>query len=322
MEVLRGRDFFLQPISHPVVTIGNFDGLHVGHQKIIQLAIEKAKERKGSCIVYTFRPHPQVALKPGTPLALLLTYDEKLEFLSALGVDVTIEEPFNREFSTLEPERFFYEVILRRLKAEVIVVGYDFAFGRERHGHLEALETFCRDTQVKLHVVPPQTLNGEVVSSSCIRKQLLSGNVDWSRRLLGKPFFYRGIVVKGQGRGRQLGFPTANLKLENKLALPFGVYATWAIYEGTRYLSVTNVGVRPTFFETSGLDPQEGLPVWVETHFLDFHRDLYGSQVEVQFLSRLRDERKFSNIEALKGQIAIDIQMAKKILSDDLKRSS
>ena len=310
MELARGIEALSHSVIHPVVTIGNFDGVHLGHQKIIQLAVEKARAKGGQSVAYTFRPHPQVALRPGSQVQLLTTYDEKLEILEKLGVDLVIEEPFSREFSTIEPEIFFNEVLLRKLSAENIVVGYDFAFGKERHGHLEALEHFCKSAGVELFVVQPQRIEGEVVSSSKIRQHLLSGEVDAAKRLMGRSFFYRGIVVRGEGRGHKIGFPTANLKLEYKLALPYGVYATWAIHEGILYPSVTNVGVRPTFQVGS-----KELPALVETHLLNTTIDLYGDPFEVRFESRLRGERKFAGIEELKAQIQLDAADAERRLT-------
>lgn len=306
MEVFKGISEFKHSIPHSVITIGNFDGVHRGHQAIIQLALKKARERNGPCIAYTFRPHPQVALRPGTQVQLLSTYDEKLELLGSLGVDLTVEEPFSREFSTIEPEQFFTNFILRRLNAEVIVVGYDFAFGKERHGHLDILQKFCDRAGVELVIVPPQREGGEVVSSTRIRQELLAGNIENANRLLGRNFSYRGNVVKGEGRGRKIGFPTANLKLDNKLTLPYGVYATIAVEGQTRYPSVTNVGVRPTFQVG-----EKELPALVETHLLDVNLDLYGSALEVQFVSRIRDEKKFAGIDELKGQIQMDAALAK-----------
>jgi riboflavin kinase/FMN adenylyltransferase len=308
METIKGIDQLSHSLRHPVVTIGNFDGLHLGHQKIVQSALEQAKKRGGHCIAYTFRPHPQVALRPGANIQLLSTYEEKLELLEALGVDFTIEEPFSREFSETESSEFFSDVLLHRLSVEAIVVGYDFAFGRGRHGHLENLEKFCLSAGVQLHVVPPQRIGGEVVSSSKIREYLHSGKIGDANRLLGRPFSYRGVVVKGEGRGRKLGFPTANLLFENKLTLPFGVYATRVRMNGQTHLSVTNVGVRPTFHAEL-----QKLPVLVETHFLDLDADLYGSIIEVQFFERLREERKFSGVEELKAQILLDVQHARAI---------
>jgi riboflavin kinase/FMN adenylyltransferase len=320
METFRGIQTISCSFSQPVVTIGNFDGVHLGHQQIIRLAIEKAKSRGGTSIAYTFRPHPQQALNPGAHLQLLTTYDEKLELLGQTGLDVTVEEPFSREFSTVSPNEFFNEMLLKRLGARAIVVGYDFAFGKERQGHLQALEELCRGAGVELTVVSPQRVDGEVASSSKIRQHLLAGEVENATRLLGREFHYRGIVVKGEGRGRKLGFPTANLQIENKLTLPYGVYATWArceaLFPGQLLPSVTNVGVRPTFQSTaSSEEGAKELPALVETHLFDRTVDLYGNIFEVRFVKRLREERRFPNVEALKSQIFADAALAKSLLS-------
>jgi riboflavin kinase / FMN adenylyltransferase len=310
MELFCGIESLKRRILHPVITIGNFDGVHLGHQKIIRLALEKARSRGGQCVAYTFRPHPQIALRPGAQVPLLSTYDEKLEIFDHLGVDIVIEEPFSREFSTTEPDRFFKEILLQKLGVEAIVVGYDFAFGRERHGHLDSLKEFCQESGVELTIVPPYEVAGQTVSSSKVRQFLLSGKIKEANHFLGRHFFYRGVVIKGEGRGRKLGFPTANLKLENKLALPYGVYVTWAICDGKRYPSVTNIGIRPTFYSEN-----EELPALVETHLLHTTLDLYGNTLEVQFVGRLREEKKFSGVEELKKQILQDCHEAEIILS-------
>lgn len=306
MKVIHGFQSLSVPIQRAVVTIGNFDGVHLGHCQIIQRAISEARARSGQCIAYTFRPHPQLALRPGAALSLISTYDEKVELLSSLGVDWIIEEPFSREFSSIEPATFFREVLLGRLSAEAIVVGYDFAFGKERHGHLELLRELCDSAGIQLTVVEPQRVGNEVVSSSRIRQYLSTGQIESANHLLGRPFSYTGIVIRGEGRGKKLGIPTANLKLENKLALPYGVYATWAEWNGKKMPSVTNVGVRPTFEEKTA-----DLPVWVETHLLDTKVDLYGSRLKIEFHSQLRDERKFSHVDELVRQIQIDIKNAR-----------
>ncbi|CAM6055005.1 unnamed protein product [Sphagnum tenellum] len=336
MKLVRGIDCLSHAPTHPVVTIGNFDGVHLGHKAIIQLAAERARARSGELVAYTFRPHPQVLLHSKGPIQLLVTYDEKVDLLSQLGVDVLIEEPFTLEFSKTEPEVFFNEVLLGKLKAEEIVVGYDFAFGRKRHGHLDALEQFCRQSNVELRVVEPQKApslsqdvagqdaskpdspespGSQVVSSSRIRKHLLLGELEVAKKLMGRPFSYRGEVIRGDRRGHQLGFPTANLKnCDNKLALPRGVYATWTVCGGRRFKSVTNVGVRPTFIR----EGESSQTYWVETHLInpalglssDPPLDLYGQIIEVQFESHLRPEKKFSGVEELKAQILIDITQA------------
>lgn len=309
MQVFRGYHAIERTPPHAVVTIGNFDGVHLGHRKILEAAVSQARKRGGTAVAYTFRPHPQLALRPDADVKLLCTYDEKLELIERIGIDWVIEEPFSREFSTTEPEAFFSEVLIRRLGAEAVVVGYDFAFGRGREGHLQNLELFCRRSGVPLTVIPPQRAGSDVVSSTRIRQQLLAGDVPAANQLLGRRFFYRGIVIRGEGRGRKLGFPTANLKIENKLALPHGVYATWAKL-GDRFIpSVTNVGVRPTFEKSD-----KELAALVETHLIDFAEDLYGQILEVQFLARLRAERKFAGIEPLKAQIRNDLEQARAVL--------
>jgi riboflavin kinase/FMN adenylyltransferase len=309
MELLQGIQNVTRNFQKAVVTIGNFDGVHLGHQTIIQQAVDKARSTGGVSIAYTFRPHPQVALRPASNVQLLSTYDEKIELLGKTGLDFMIEEPFSREFSTIAPEQFFNDVLLRKLSAQEIVVGYDFAFGKGRAGHLEALSNFCKSSGVGLTVVEAQRIAGEVVSSSRIREQLLTGDVEKASKLLGRLFSYRGVVIKGEQRGRQLGFPTANLKLENKLALPYGVYSTWARLGDRIFPSVTNVGVRPTF------DSGRELPALVETHLLDTTIDLYGSTLEVQFVKRLRSEKKFSGMDELKAQITLDADQARKMLN-------
>jgi len=314
MKVLRGISGLNYSLVHPVLTIGNFDGVHLGHQKIIGLAVEKAKARNGQSVTFTFRPHPQVALRPHLQLQLLSTYDEKLEQLEKLGVDLVIEEPFSREFSSTGPEQFFTEVLLKRLGAEAIVVGYDFAFGRERNGHLEVLEALSKAAGVELTIVPPQRMGSDVVSSSKIRQNLLGGNVEQAGRLLGRPFSYRGVVIKGDARGRTLGFPTANLKIEDKLVISHGVYATRVLLEGKIFPSVTNVGIRPTF-EMEGTAPH----ILVETHLLNQNIDLYGRTLEVQFISKIRNEEKFQNLNELRAQIQRDIEEAsQRLISNPL----
>ncbi len=300
------------PPSRAVVTIGNFDGVHLGHQTIIAAAVEQAKARGGVSIAFTFKPHPRLALNPADPVPLLCTYSEKIDLLGKAGIDLVVEEPFSREFSTTSPETFFSDVLLRRLNAEAIVVGYDFAFGKERSGGLAALEASCKAARVQLTVIPPQRAGSEIVSSSAIRAHLLKGDLPAGNRLLGREFSYTGVVVRGEGRGRKLGFPTANLQLENKLALPYGVYATWAVTGGRLHPSVTNVGVRPTFGPAPG---NEDLPALVECHLLDASIDLYGSALEVRFVERLREERKFPSIDALKAQISADAGQARALLA-------
>ena len=306
---LRERTSSLGQFRHPVVAMGNFDGVHLGHRRIIQLALDKTRAREGNCLVYTFRPHPQHVLRPELVLPLISTYDEKLALLDTLGVDAVIEQPFTLEFSKTEPRDFFSRFLMGQLKAECIVVGYDFAFGKGRNGQLDLLKDLCEKAGVELVIVPPEKLSGEVVSSSRIRGYLSEGAVERAQNFLGRPFSYESQVIRADGRGSKIGFPTANFilsDLEEKILLPRGVYATWSRVSGKKFPSVTNIGVRPTF-KTSG-DPSL---VWIETHLIDTHFDLYDQTLEVSFIKRIRDEKKFDHIDQLVDQIRADIQQAK-----------
>lgn len=311
MERFSGIHHLTGSLRHPVVAIGNFDGVHLGHQEILRQAIEKARASGGTSVVYTFRPHPGVALRPETAPALITTYEERAELLERFGLDVLIEEPFSREFSNTAGEEFLTDVLIRKLNARAIVVGYDFAFGRERQVHLKALEELARKLDVDLTVVQPVRIDDEVVSSTRIRQHLFQGDVERASEMMGHAFAYRGVVVKGEGRGRKLGFPTANLLMQPKLVLPKGVYATDSLVGDQTYSSVTNVGFRPTF-QISGQKPgdEPSEQPLIETHLIRQSIDLYGSCLEVRFRKRLRAERRFANTTELIEQIRKDVQDA------------
>ena len=305
MELFKGFRELTRPLANSIVTVGNFDGVHLGHQHIIKLATKRAHsiEPQVSAVAYTFRPHPRVVLRPGEIVPLLTTYEERTDLFAQYGIDLAIEEPFTREFSETTAAHFFNEILIKRLSPSAIIVGHDFGFGANRAGHLKELEFLCARAGVELTIVPPQAVDGEPVSSSKIRALLLAGDLPGAAKLLGREFSYRGEVIHGENRGASLGFPTANLCVEDKLMLPFGVYATWMMVDGARFPGVTNVGVRPTF--------GEGLPALVETHLMDQQLELHGKTVEVRFVERLREEKKFSGVEELKAQIAQDVGVAR-----------
>ena len=286
----------------PVITIGNFDGVHRGHQVIIAETVRQARALGGTPLAYTFRPHPRIALGRG-PVELITSYDEKTKLLGGFGLAGVIEEPFNAAYAARPPEDFFAEDLRKKLGARAVVVGHDFGFGRGREGQLEKLGELCRAADIKLTVIPPQLLDGETISSSAIRACLQAGRLREATRLLGRPFGYTGRVEAGEGRGRQLGYPTANIPPEEgKVILPHGIYATWTWVGGRRYRSATNFGVRPMF--TSA----ESAPaVLVEPYLIGERLDLYGREIQVQFVARLRDEKKFASVEELTAQIARDV---------------
>ena len=323
MERISGVHKLTRTFDRAVVAIGNFDGVHVGHREILALAVERAKKNSGTSIAYTFRPHPQIALHPERALPLLSTDDERAHLIESTGIQVLIEEPFSRSLSVTTAETFFNDFLLGILKPAEIVVGYDFGFGKGRGGNLDELKRLCTQAGVRLEVVTAQKgKSDEVVSSSKIRACLQAHEIEKANQLLGKKFSYRGVVEKGDQRGRKIGFPTANLKLPaNKIVLPLGVYSTEVTAFRSeqvlgRYLGVSNLGVRPTF---QSVPPE---PV-LETHILDLPQsdtpekvlDLYGISLEISFVGFIRNEKKFAGLDQLVEQIQQDILVARKQLS-------
>ncbi|MEK7690459.1 MAG: bifunctional riboflavin kinase/FAD synthetase [Bdellovibrionota bacterium] len=298
----------LAEIPHPfksgVVSIGNFDGVHLGHQTILNENVRQAKAVSGVSIVVTFRPHPRVILDPAAPLRLLTSYEAKAGLIAAAGIEHLVEEPFSREFSEQEPRSFFSQSLIRKLGAQSMVVGYDFTFGNMKRGTLDFLGVLCRESGIHLIVVPPLRMEGEVVSSSSIRRYLQEGNVGRAREFLGRSYFIDGVVVRGDGRGRKIGFPTANLLTNFDPPLKRGVYRTQMMVDGRTYPSVTNVGVRPTF------DQIAEQKLTVECHVIGEDMDLYGKTLCVTFEGYIREERKFDSVETLKSQIVADIALA------------
>ena len=309
MQIFRGYKDVNQNFQDVVLTIGNFDGVHLAHKKIIEKVVARAKALGGTSIVYTFKPHPHRALSPGNQIQLINTYEEKLEFFSKLQVDIVIEEPFSREFSTISPEKFFREILVKHFSTKEVYVGYDFGFGKDRAGSLELLKKLCEDENVVCAVEQPLQIDNVICSSTKIRECIERGEIKMANKLLGREFFYSGLIVKGKGRGRTIGFPTANVHSESKLWVKEGVYATRAVHKGKIFKSVTNVGRQPTFNQDISL-----VPIVMETHIFDFDLDIYGETLEVRFVDRIRDEKKFASIDALVDQIKLDSLEAKKII--------
>jgi riboflavin kinase/FMN adenylyltransferase len=289
-----------------VVALGNFDGVHLGHQAILSAARERATRLGLPLVCFTFSPHPTLELRPESNLKLLMTYDEKRRILEQEGVDFCVEERFTPEFAKTSARDFFFGVLRDRVHARAIVVGTNFSFGRNREGSIGRLRELCNESGIELHAIDPVPFDGSPVSSSRIRKELSEGCVAGAARMLGRPFFYRSEVVHGDKRGRTIGFPTANMRCEEKFPLKTGVYATSVLWRGVEYPAVTNIGTRPTF-DSAGIR--------VESHILDQSFDLYGEVLEVRFHERIRDEQRFTSIDALKTQIGADVKLARGLLS-------
>ena len=297
-----------------VATIGNFDGVYLGHRKIFEQLISAARVSKGAATVITFKPHPQIALRPEKHVELLNTYSEKLDILKAVGIDVVVEEPFSREFSNTSPEDFVQLYLIGKLDVKTLFLGYDFAFGKERKGSAALVRELAQSRGMEVIEVPPFIYKGEPVSSSRIRRALDVADIPLANELLGRPFFVRGVVVKGQGRGRTIQVPTANLSLEWRKLPRIGVYATRTKWRDQVHNSVTNVGVSPTFRAA-----EEEPNIVVETHILDFQDNVYGHTLDVEFLEFLRPEKKFAGPTELVIQIKLDIENARAIHAKGLK---
>ena len=291
-------------IARPtVLTLGVFDGLHLGHQLIMKTVVERAHAVGAMPTVITFDPHPRAVLHPASAPPLLQTFDQKIEAFGVLGIEQTIVIRFTKEFARIAAEEFLRDVIRDRLQAREVYLGSGFAFGRNREGTIDLLKEVSGRLGFGAEEVPEVRLRGQRISSSKIRELLAAGRVGLARRMLGRPYGVEGRVVRGRERGRTLGFPTANLHPQNRVIPRAGVYVTATLIEGTWRRSVTNVGTRPTF-ETGATAPS------IETYVMDWHGDLYGDVVRVRFLHWLRAERKFEAVEDLKRQIDRDIARA------------
>lgn len=310
MKRFKGIQGYESSATRPVVTIGNFDGVHTGHRRILSQVRERARSLGVPAIVFTFQPHPRTVLKPDWEPLLLTTYEERADLIESHEIDILVEEPFSRDFSNTSAEEFFNRILVQKLNAFSVIVGYDFAFGKGREGGLKVLEDLCSKTGIEFTVTPPFRQNSDVVSSSKIREYLRTGNISNANDLLGYSFFYRENVIRGDQRGRKIGFPTANLIPQGKLILPFGVYATRTTHLDQEFPSITNIGVRPTFQNVT-----TEASVVVETHLLDQDLDLYGRTIQVRFLEKIRDEVRFPDVETLTAQIRTDIQRVRTLLA-------
>ena len=302
MRLFHGTDN--AEIGRPtVLTLGVFDGLHLGHQLIVRTVVERARELGAVPTVLTFDPHPRAVLHPESAPPLLQTFDQKIEALGVLGVGQTIVVRFTPEFARVRAAEFLRDVVHERLHAREVYLGRGFAFGHGREGNISLLREVSSELGFHADEVPEVRLRGQRISSSRIRELLAGGKVNLARRMLGRPYGVEGRVVRGASRGAGLGFPTANLQPQNRVIPRAGVYVTATLVEGAWRRSVTNVGVRPTF--------EREAEASVETFVLDWAGDLYGDVVRVRFLRRLRAERKFASVAELKTQIDADVSRAR-----------
>ena len=292
----------------PVLALGNFDGLHRGHQKIVERIRRRAADRGATALVLTFDPHPPRVVRPDKAPPLLMTMPQKVAALEKAGLHGVAVVRFTEAFSRLSPDQFVRQVLVDWLRVSEVWVGADFLFGHERAGTFSVLRSLGTQYGFRVEKIDPVRYKEFVVSSTRIRRLVAEGRVDEAGALLGHHYTIDGTITAGAGRGRTLGFPTANLSTHNALVPPTGVYATTAELHGTRWPAVTNIGVRPTF-EAAGV-------VTVETHILGLAADVYGAHVSLSFIQRLRDERKFPDVDALREQIAADVRRAGRLFDN------
>lgn len=294
--------------STPIgLTIGNFDGVHVAHRQLLK-KIQSECSRKGlSFVVVTFHPHPQKILHPEKERFLINSYEKRRELLEALGVNYLVEMKFTRDFSTLSPDEFMKTHLFSYEGLREFYLGYDFAFGANKKGGHDLAFEICTPRGIHVEIQPKFEMNGEIVSSTFIRDLLLQGKVTEAGKFLDRPFHLEGVVIKGEGRGKKIGFPTANIQVSSDLIVPQnGVYVTKTRHQGMTYKSVTNIGHNPTF--------KDGKQLHIETNIFDFDTDIYGESLEIEFLQKIRDEKKFPTVNDLITQIRSDVETAKKVL--------
>jgi riboflavin kinase/FMN adenylyltransferase len=305
MRIVQGLESYPPDALPSIVALGVFDGIHLGHRAILGTAVARGKARGVQVVACTFDRHPMEVLQPARAPVPLTTLAERLELIAETGVDVSLVLAFTPELAAIEPEVFVKDVVVGRLHAQEVVVGYNHTFGRGARGDATLLCSIGAPIGLVTHVVPPFLVDDVPVSSSEIRIALREGDVRRAARYLGRPYSVSGTVTRGAGRGRTLGFPTANLDPERPLLVPTGVYACRAEVDGGLHRAVVNVGVRPTFGDNA---------LAVEAFLMDFAGDLYDHALRLRFVARLRGERKFGSVDELRAQITRDVEAARREL--------
>jgi riboflavin kinase/FMN adenylyltransferase len=309
MQLIENLEDIKSAFNNAVITIGNFDGVHIGHQALFHEVIERADAIGGTSIAMTFEPHPIRVLKQNGHPPLITLYEQKVELINKSGIDVLLVVPFNKEFAAITAKEYILDILLKRIGARVIVVGEDYTFGKNREGNLNLLRSYAEALDIQVVVVdwiPIANQGGNRISSTRIRQLVMDGKVRDAQKLLGRHYQIKGEVVTGRDRGgKLLGFPTANINLHDELCPKPGVYAVTVESMGRSYQGVANIGYSPTF------DDHE---FTVEVHILDFDNDIYGQEIRVNFIQRIRDEIKFSNIDELSDQITKDVLIARDML--------
>lgn len=305
MRIIRGTKNITGPIPYPVMAIGNFDGVHVGHQTLFRKTAELALEHEGTAIAFTFEPHPLKIIAPEKVPPMLTHFHKKMELMGSFGIDLVICADFTRKFADQQPRDFSKNILFEKIGVKEIVVGFDYAFGRGREGTIPYLKKMGEEFGFRVHVVEPFQLDGQTVSSSHVRELIEAGQVETASQFLGRDYSIIGPVVAGYKTGETIGFPTANIDT-SKVQIPgTGVYAVRVVYKKNSYDAVANIGFNPTFNRDR---------LSVEVHIFDFNQVIYSHEIEVKFVARIRSEITFKSADDLVVQINQDIEKTKSIL--------
>lgn len=309
MKILKNIEDIVIPLKNAVLTIGNFDGVHIGHQALLHTVVEKAAAINGTSVVLTFHPHPVRVLRKNDHPPLITMPEQKNELIERAGIDVLIQIPFTLEFASISARTFIEELLVRRIGMKALVIGNDYTFGRNREGNIDLLHQWSSKFNYEVLVVDwiqPANRSARRISSTRVRELVMAGRMNEAKKLLGRYYQIRGVVATGRNRGgRLLGFPTANINLQDELCPKQGIYAVTVEHGGQNHKGVANIGYSPTFDDHI---------FTVEVHILDFKKNIYGDPIRVNFIERLRDEIKFKSINALADQIRMDIEHARRIL--------
>lgn len=300
MQVINGFEKFPPLPKNTIITIGNFDGVHLGHQRILQFLAKEAKKNDLFSLVLTFSPHPEKILGK-SKIKMIQTLDQRLEAIKRFGIQFVLVTPFDRHFSNLSSHDFIQKILIRTLRAKEVVIGENFHFGKNREGDISTLRTLGSRFGLRVHEIPSVSKDGRIVSSSLIRSLLLEGKIEEANTLLGRSYEIKGKVIKGKARGKTLGFPTANIESENEI-IPLGVFISEVRINSKTFPSITNAGYRPTF----GKDAMQ-----IESYIINFNKNLYGNEITIRLIKKIRDEKKFKKSEDLSLQLAKDLEEAK-----------
>lgn len=308
MEIIRGLEELKESYPNTVMTIGNFDGLHLGHQKILEAVKRRSEELKGTSMVVTFDPHPMKVLAPEREIKMLTTFKERARILDAIGIKVLLCINFTREFANFSPDAFIEDILVKKINAKEIVIGPDYAFGKNRKGTTELLKKRGLELGFRVKVVKSVEIDGDVVSSSRIRKLLSKGQVFEASTFLGRAYTIEGNVIRGAGRGEKLlHIPTANITTPNELVPKEGVYAVRIGIKGSFFDGVANIGKKPTFGDAD---------TGYEVHIFNYTGNLLGEHLRIYFIDWVRDQRSFPDAASLEKQIRNDIEHARKVLTE------